>query len=58
MWATGGTGIFTQTGGTNLPRHFPWRSGSDPLPEDDVKTPGTYNLNGGLLQTTFIIVGN
>ena len=55
-----GTGIFTQTGGTNIvnyelllggaARRFATGSSGSSI----VSTPGTYNLNGGLLQTGYI----
>ena len=46
-----GTGIFTQTGGTNLAGTV-YLGGA--LGGGFVRTPGTYNLNGGLLQATYL----
>ena len=53
-----GTGIFTQTGGTNLVTNGIQLGGEarqfTTSGQSYVSTPGTYNLNGGLLQTNYI----
>ena len=52
-----GTGIFTQTGGTNLTANIQLSGvaqGTKPGNNGQYATPGTYNLQGGLLQTNSI----
>ena len=54
-----GTGIFTQTGGVNVTPSLTlggW-SYNNGYTSQSVNTPGTYNLNGGVLQTNSIGVG-
>ena len=49
----GGRGIFNQTGGTNLAYEISL-AGYIPSGNSYIGTPGTYNLNGGLLQANTI----
>ena len=54
-----GTGIFTQTGGTNLTATVTLSGnaqGTKPGNNAEYATPGTYNLQGGLLQTNSIVI--
>ena len=58
---TGGTGIFTQTAGTNIAGGM-FLAGqatkcSSAFRTTSLKTPGTYNLNGGLLQAASFGLG-
>ena len=56
---TAGTGVFTQTGGSNVTPSLilgGW-SNTNGYTSQSVNTPGTYNLNGGVLQTNYISVG-
>ena len=56
-----GTGIFTQTGGSNLTAALSLGgqlNGQCCKPTWVIATPGTYNLSGGLFQTGVIDVGS
>ena len=53
-----GTGIFTQTGGANITYALALAGNATLYGGTNLATSGTYNLNGGLLQTGSISYGN
>ena len=55
---SGGAGLFTQTGGSNIASAISLGGRAQTASSAYVPTIGTYNLNGGLLQTSLVLVGN